>query len=164
MEITGERALENITESQMFTLVVAQPDQDNIALDVLFDALDTHIADPNFIQLALTINGGIAAGGTTLSLETNVINLPQRYTTQLKKLIWPEKTDNAVNLYMIVENPLVSQSPLKIALASSVTTYQDDPDSVKAKIAQWFDAQLQVIITQQAAEDAVEAEADMATD
>ena len=35
MEITGERALENITESQMFTLVVAQPDQDNIALDVL---------------------------------------------------------------------------------------------------------------------------------
>ena len=116
MEITGERALENITESQAFTLVVAQPDQDDIALDALFEALDTHIADPNFIHLALTINGGIAAGGTTLTLE----------------------------------NPLVSQSQLKIALASSVTAYQDDPDSVKSKIAQWFTAQLQVIVDQQA--------------
>ncbi|WP_270747033.1 hypothetical protein [Leuconostoc lactis] len=154
MKITGERALENITASQAFTLVVAQPDQDDIALDALFEALDTHIADPNFIHLALTINGGIAAGGTTLTLETNVINLPQRYTNQLKKLIWPEKPDNDVNLYMIVENPLVSQSQLKIALASSVTAYQDDPDSVKSKIAQWFTAQLQVIVEQQTVADA----------
>ena len=55
---------------------------------------------------------------------------------------------------MIVENPLVSQSQLKIALASSVTAYQDDPDSVKSKIAQWFTAQLQVIVEQQTMADA----------
>nr|MWN21548.1 hypothetical protein [Leuconostoc lactis] len=49
---------------------------------------------------------------------------------------------------------LVSQSQLKIALASSVTAYQDDPDSVKSKIAQWFTAQLQVIVEQQTMADA----------
>lgn len=149
MQITGEQALVHVTESDYYTLALAQSDHEQIALDDLFAALDAQIANPNLLHLELVINGGVAENGTTLSLETNVINLPQRYTNQLKKLIWPEKIDNDVNLYMIVENPVVSQSQLKISLASSVAAYQDDPDSVKQKISEWFDTQLQTILAQQ---------------
>ncbi|MBM7435404.1 hypothetical protein JOD28_000720 [Leuconostoc rapi] len=153
MQITGEKALANISEELIYDDTINILDDDNVNLDTLFLALDQHVSDETFMRIAGEINGGVAAGGTTLALETNVINLPLRYTNQLKKLIWPEKEDNEINLYMIVENADVSRSNLKIALASSVTTYLDDADSVKAKISQWYDEQLAHIVdVQQLAE------------
>ena len=156
MQITGEQALAHLIAQDSDTLNLTQTDHEQIALDDLFAALDDHIADTNLMHIALTINGGVTEGGTTLTLETNVINLPQRYTNQLNKLIWPDKTDYEVNLYMIIENPEVSQSQLKIALASSVAAYVDDPESVKQKISTWFDTQFQAILTQQAADASAE--------
>lgn len=153
MRITGEQALANISEELIYNDTLNMLDGDNINLDALFVVLDEHISDETFMRILGEINGGVTAGGTTLALETNVINLPLRYTNQLKKLIWPEKEDNEINLYMIIENADVSRSNLKIALASSVTAYLDDADSVKAKISQWYDEQLAHIIdVQQLAE------------
>lgn len=149
MQITGEKALENIVEDTIYYYKDNISDSDHIALDNLFMTLDKHINDDTFIHIAGEINGGIDEGGTTLTLETNVVNLPLRYTNQLKKLIWPEKDDNDVNLYMIVENVDVSQSNLKIAFVSSVTAYLDDSASVKTKISQWFDEQLANIVAAQ---------------
>ncbi|MBZ6014205.1 hypothetical protein KIJ04_05520 [Leuconostoc gelidum subsp. gelidum] len=149
MQITGEKALENISEDAIYFYKDHILDGDHIALDNLFMILDEHIHDDNFIHIAGEINGGITEGGTTLTLETNIVNLPLRYTNQLKKLIWPEKEDNQVNIYMIIENVDVSQSNLKIALASSVAAYLDDAASVKIKMSQWFDEQLANIVIAQ---------------
>ncbi|MGY3743269.1 hypothetical protein [Leuconostoc inhae] len=149
MQITGEKALENISEDTIYSHKENILDSDHIALDNLFTMLDKHIHDDNFIHIDGEINGGITEGGTTLTLETNIVNLPLRYTNQLKKLIWPEKEDNQVNIYMIIENIDVSQSNLKISLASSVAAYLDDAASVKLKISQWFDEQLANIVVAQ---------------
>lgn len=149
MQITGEKALENISEDTIYSHKENILDSDHIALDNLFTMLDKHIHDDNFIHIDGEINGGITEGGTTLTLETNIVNLPLRYTNQLKKLIWPEKEDNQVNIYMIIENIDVSQSNLKISLASSVAAYLDDVASVKLKISQWFDEQLANIVVAQ---------------
>ncbi|MBZ6010429.1 hypothetical protein [Leuconostoc gelidum] len=149
MQITGEKALENISEDAIYFYKDNILDGDPIALDNLFMILDKHIHDDNFIHIAGEINGGVTEGGTTLTLETNIVNLPLRYTNQLKKLIWPEKEDNQVNIYMIIENVDVSQSNLKIALASSVVAYLDDAASVKIKMSQWFDEQLANIVIAQ---------------
>lgn len=160
MQITGEKALANISEELIYDDTINILDGENVNLDALFLALDQHVSDETFMRIAGQINGGVAVGGTTLALETNVINLPLRYTNQLKKLIWPEKEDNEVNLYMIVENDDVSRSHLKIALASSVTTYLDDADSVKSKISQWYDEQLvHIVNAQQLAEQTEENDA-----
>lgn len=149
MQITGEKALTNVTDDSIYYHTDVLSDGEDIALDNLFSELDKHISDGTFMHIDININGGVAEGGTTIALETNVINLPLRYTNQLKKLIWPEKEDNDVNLYMIIENADVSQSNLKISLASSVDTYLDDSDSVKAKISQWFNEQLAHIVDAQ---------------
>ncbi len=84
MQITGEKALENILEDAIYFYKDTILDSDHIALDNLFMILDKHIHDDNFIHITGEINGGITEGGTTLTLETNIVNLPLRYTNQLK--------------------------------------------------------------------------------
>ncbi|QEA42916.1 hypothetical protein FGL85_10535 [Leuconostoc pseudomesenteroides] len=160
MQITGERALANIADAAFYNKSITVEDGQTVPIDALMSELAQHVTDENFMQVTLNINGGIEADGTTLSLETNVINLPLRYQNQLRKMILPDSEALVVNLYMIVENPLVSQSRLKIALVSSVSTYEDDTDSAQAKIASWFDEQLAHIVSEQASA-GTEAQADV---
>ncbi|WP_349550654.1 hypothetical protein [Leuconostoc pseudomesenteroides] len=160
MQITGERALANIADAAFYNKSITVEDGQTVPIDALMSELAQHVTDENFMQVTLNINGGIEADGTTLSLETNVINLPLRYQNQLRKMILPDSEALAVNLYMIVENPLVSQSRLKIALVSSVSTYEDDTDSAQAKIASWFDEQLAHIVSEQESAE-TEAQADV---
>lgn len=150
MQITGERALANIADATFYNKSITVEDGQTVPIDELMSELAQHVADENFMQITLNINGGIEADGTTLSVETNVINLPLRYQNQLRKMILPDSEALGVNLYMIAENPFVSQSKLKIALVSSVATYEDDTDSAQAKIASWFDEQLAHIVSEQA--------------
>ncbi|MGO1337633.1 MAG: hypothetical protein ACTMH7_04110 [Leuconostoc fallax] len=144
MMISGEQIQTNIVDEVYYKQTLISDDTETIPLDQLFSVVDAHIEDEHFMQVTLDINEGSAAGGTTLSIETNFINLPLRYKNALRKLIWVDKTSD-INLYMIIENEFVSQSNLKIALASSVSAYQDDAESVKAKISTWFTEQLQNI-------------------
>ena len=160
MQITGERALANIADAAFYNKSITVEDGQTVPIDALMSEVAQHVTDENFMQVTLNINGGIEADGTTLSLETNVINLPLRYQNQLRKMILPDSEALVVNLYMIVENPLVSQSRLKIALVSSVSTYEDDTDSAQAKIASWFDEQLAHIVSEQASPE-TEAQADV---
>ncbi|MFT9469274.1 hypothetical protein [Leuconostoc pseudomesenteroides] len=160
MQITGERALANIADAAFYNKSITVEDGQTVPIDALMSELAQHVTDENFMQVTLNINGGIEADGTTLSLETNVINLPLRYQNQLRKMILPDSEVLVVNLYMIVENPLVSQSRLKIALVSSVSTYEDDTDSAQAKIASWFDEQLAHIVSEQVSAE-TEAQADV---
>jgi len=160
MQITGERALANIADAAFYNKSITVEDGQTVPIDALMSELAQHVTDENFMQVTLNINGGIEADGTTLSLETNVINLPLRYQNQLRKMILPDSEALVVNLYMIVENPLVSQSRLKIALVSSVSTYEDDTDSAQAKIASWFDEQLAHIVSEQVSAE-TEAQADV---
>ncbi|MFT8757629.1 hypothetical protein [Leuconostoc pseudomesenteroides] len=150
MQITGERALANIADAAFYNKSITVEDGQTVPIDALMSELAQHVTDENFMQVTLNINGGIESDGTTLSLETNVINLPLRYQNQLRKMILPDSESLGVNLYMIAENPFVSQSKLKIALVSSVSTYEDDTDSAQAKIASWFDEQLTHIVSEQA--------------
>jgi hypothetical protein len=149
MQITGERALVNIENETFYTKRIDVADDETIPLDALFSEIDSHIENENFIHIELQINGGVESTGTTLSVETNVINLPLRYQNQLRKLVWQEKDALDVNLYMIAENEFESQSHLRISLASSVATYVDDSESVKAKISTWFNEQLEHIVNEQ---------------
>lgn len=149
MQIIGERALVNIENETFYTKRIDVADDETIPLDALFSEIDSHIENENFIHIELQINGGVESTGTTLSVETNVINLPLRYQNQLRKLVWQEKDALDVNLYMIAENEFESQSHLKISLASSVATYVDDSESVKAKISTWFNEQLEHIVNEQ---------------
>lgn len=160
MQITGERALANIADATFYNKSITVEDGQTVPIDELMSELAHHVADENFMQITLNINGGIEADGTTLSVETNVINLPLRYQNQLRKMILPDSEALGVNLYMIAENPFVSQSKLKIALVSSVSTYEDDTDSAQAKIASWFDEQLAHIVSEQAYAE-TEAQADV---
>ena len=162
MQITGERALANIADAAFYNKSITVEDGQTVPIDALMSELAQHVTDENFMQVTLNINGGIEADGTTLSLETNVINLPLRYQNQLRKMILPDSESLGVNLYMIAENPFVSQSKLKIALVSSVATYEDDTDSAQAKIASWFDEQLAHIVSEQAsAETEVQADVEI---
>ena len=160
MQITGERALANIADAAFYNKSITVEDGQTVPIDALMSELAQHVTDENFMQVTLNINGGIEADGTTLSLETNVITFPLRYQTQLRNMILPDSEALVVNLYMIVENPLVSQSRLKIALVSSVSTYEDDTDSAQAKIASWFDEQLAHIVSEQVSAE-TEAQADV---
>lgn len=142
--MTGEQALANIVEQLYVDNTTKIADDATIELTTIFDDLTKHATDSTLMRSAIDIDGGFALGGTTLSVETNVINMPLRYQSQLKKMIWAEQ-DYDVNIYMIIDSPFVSTSNLKIALASSVAAYQDDEATVQAKIQAWFHEELQLV-------------------
>ncbi|HJE31682.1 MAG TPA: hypothetical protein K8V66_04680, partial [Weissella confusa] len=80
----------------------------------------------------------------SLRLETGLINLPIRYTNAISKIVINDpETD--VTLYMIVEHPLVTKSGLRIETAATVAAFLDDPETVEAKIAAFFDKELTAI-------------------
>lgn len=141
MQITGEQALAHIEAADFQNYVNQVADDAPIDLDILFDLFNQHAQSDQLLRATLEVDGGIENGGTTLSLETNVINMPLRYVNQLKKMLYTEETYE-VNIYAIIDSPFVSQSNLKIAYASSVEAYLDDPESVQAKIRQWFTEEL----------------------
>lgn len=155
MDITGEKVLAIIQEQDYYQQTITIEDGEAIALDQLFEQTTEHLTDDTLMSVTVQVNGGMAEGGTSLTLETNVINLPLRYQNQLKKLVYAEETYE-VNLYMYIENPDVSQSNLKIKKVSTVAAYQDDMDSIQAKISTWFDEQLAHIVdVQSQGDDAV---------
>ena len=80
LNITGQKALENIVENHFYVDTLTVGDEQNIDLDGLFERLDKHITDITFMHLDILVAGGVSEGGTTLTLETNIINLPLRYT------------------------------------------------------------------------------------
>ncbi|MDF7626441.1 hypothetical protein OZX65_02285 [Leuconostocaceae bacterium ESL0723] len=145
MQISGADFLQVLTDEAYDQEVLPVADQAAVDLDQLFDRLGQQVENPKLMQLTVTLNGGVAEGGTNLTLETNVINLPLRYQNQLKKLVYADQ-DYEVNLYMYVENADVSKSHLKITKVSSVTAYVDDPDSGQQKISAWFDQELAHIV------------------
>lgn len=145
MQISGEKILAVIEAQDYYQEALTVADGQAIELDQLFQKVDQHLMDAQLMSISLTVNGGVSEGGTTLTLESNVINLPLRYQNQLKKLVYVEE-DYDVNLYMYIENMDVSQSHLKIAKVSSITAYHDDLAGGQAKISQWFDEQLAHIV------------------
>ncbi|CAH1852865.1 hypothetical protein [Convivina intestini] len=162
MQISGEKILAVIEAQDYYQEALTVADGQAIELDQLFQKVDEHLMDAQLMSISLAVNGGVSEGGTTLTLESNVINLPLRYQNQLKKLVYVEE-DYDVNLYMYIENMDVSQSHLKIAKVSSITAYSDDLEGGQAKISQWFDEQLAHIVEVQkqvAAEEVAEKEAE----
>lgn len=158
MQVLGEKILAQIADESYDKEEMSSADGQAIDLNALFDKLASRAQNQEqLFSLALEINGGIAEGGTTLSLESNAINLPLRYQNQLKKLLYPDQ-DYEINLYMIAENNDVSQSKMKIAKVSSLQAYLDDPDSIQAKISTWFDQKLEYIVEAQQAAKAEEKE------
>ncbi|GAP02379.1 hypothetical protein FPFC_012590 [Fructobacillus pseudoficulneus] len=159
MQINGQAIVEQIEEQTYAQESLDAKDGQTIDLEALLTAFLPLAKKENLARAALLVDGGIEAGGTTLSLEANVINLPLRYANQEKKLVYTDQ-DYDLQVYTIIDNPHVSKSQLKIAKLSSLAALLDDPDGVMAKAAAWFDDQLQVI--QENQEAAVQAEKEAA--
>lgn len=158
MSINGQAIIDQIEEQNYAQETLAVKDGQSIDLDALFSAFLPLAQKENLALAKADIDGGIEEGGTTFSLEVNVINLPLRYANQEKKLVYADQ-DYDLQVYTIVDNPNVSKSRLKIAKLSSLAALLDDSDGVFAKAAAWFDDQLQVILEnqQQAEQEAAEA-------
>lgn len=110
----------------------------------LFAALDTKLNEQVIVRVEVAVAELIAAEPVKFSLETEAINLPTRYVNALEKLI-DEETVYPVNLYMIVEHPLVSQSGMLIQKSASLAAYLDDKVSVQKRIEDFFNDQLTLI-------------------
>ncbi|GAO99693.1 hypothetical protein [Fructobacillus ficulneus] len=164
MQITGQAILDQIEEQTYAQETVTGQDGQVLDLDALFAAFLPLAQKENLAKASLDVDGGIEEGGTTFSLEVNVINLPLRYTNQEKKLVYADQ-DYDLQVYMIVDNPFVSKSRLQIAKVASLAALLDDHEGVFAKAAAWFDDQLQAIQENQknqAEEAAAAAEAEKA--
>ncbi|USS91862.1 hypothetical protein [Fructobacillus americanaquae] len=148
MSINGQAIIDQIEEQNYVQETLAVKDGQSIDLDALFSAFLPLAQKENLAMAKADIDGGIEEGGTTFSLEVNVINLPLRYANQEKKLVYTDQ-DYDLQVYTIVDSPNVSKSRLKIAKLSSLAALLDDSDGVFAKAAAWFDDQLQVIMENQ---------------
>lgn len=150
MELSGETIVDLVENQSYEEKVVANPAGKEIDLDSLFAAFTDLAKSEQPVRAALDVDGGIEQGGTTLSMEANVINLPLRYKNQEKKLVYVDKAYE-LSVYLIVDNAHVSKSALKIEKLSSLTAFLDDSESVLAKGAKWFATQLDAIRENQAA-------------
>lgn len=150
MELSGETIVDLVENQSYEDKVVANPAGKEIDLDALFAAFQDLSKSEQPVRAALDVDGGIEQGGTTLSLEANVINLPLRYKNQEKKLVYVDQAYE-LSVYLIVDNAHVSKSALKIEKLSSLSAFLDDPDSVFSKAAAWFADQLETIRENQTA-------------
>ncbi|MFL1696201.1 hypothetical protein ACJQWY_05320 [Weissella kandleri] len=141
MERTGNELIALLKAEEIEHKVWTAADQSTVQLDPLFDYVEQQL------QANQMVSGEIMISGTEpihLTLESNLINLPLRYVNQISKIVIDDPAKE-VNIYMIVEHPHVTRSGLRIELAASVQSYLDDSDSVKGKIAQFFDQELESI-------------------
>ncbi|MBS9335745.1 hypothetical protein [Fructobacillus papyrifericola] len=137
MELSGENIVDLVDNQSYQEKVIDNPEGKAVDLDGLFAAFAKLAENEEPARAALAIDGGIEAGGTTLSMELNVINLPLRYKNQEKKLVYVDQAYE-LNVYLVVDNAYVTKSALKIEKLASLSAYLDDPDSVLAKAAKRF--------------------------
>lgn len=141
MQLTGNALIEALEVEAVTAKTFTAADEATINLDDFFAFVHKTLAADQLVHAEMVISGDEPI---ILSVESNLINLPLRYANAIKKIVI--NNDEAdVNLYMIVENPRVSQSGLRIDLAASVTAALDDFDSVAARIAAYFDEKITLI-------------------
>lgn len=110
----------------------------------MFTTLTQSLTEYPVNHIEVTVAELINAEPVKFSVESGAINLPLRYTNAITKLI-DEDTAYELNIYMIIEHPLVSQSGLFIQKAASVAAYEDDTESVQARIEEFFNEKLALI-------------------
>ena len=141
MQLTGNDFIAAIKDEQYEVKSFTAADQATVNLDDLFTYAEKAMADNKLFSAELLISGDEPI---SLRLETGLINLPIRYTNAISKIVINDpETD--VTLYMIVEHPLVTKSGLRIETAATVAAFLDDPETVEAKIAAFFDKELTAI-------------------
>lgn len=141
MELTGNEFIEILKNEQIKSKSFTAADTAEINLDDLFNFATKGLKDGQIISSEMIISGDEPI---SLRVESSLINLPLRYVNAISKIVINDPSKD-VNLYMIVEHPLVSKSGLKIELASSVAAYLDDVESVEHKITNFFTEKIQAI-------------------
>lgn len=141
MQLTGNDLIEALNANTISEASFIAPDQATIDLDELLAFVRQALTAGDLVGAELVISGDEPIH---LRLESNLINLPLRYVNQISKIVINNPASE-VNVYMIVEHPLVSQSGLRIDQAATVTGFLDDLDSVAAKIAAYFDEKIALI-------------------
>lgn len=144
MEILGSEFLEVVKDQQVLEVNESLVNLNELDFTAAFADLDQNIAHQKVSRVAIAVTELVEGEPLTFSLETSAINLPVRYVNALTKLI-DEETLYPVNIYMIIEHPMVSQSSLFIQKAASVAAYLDDPASVQKRIIAFFTDQVALI-------------------
>lgn len=144
MEILGSEFLEivknnAVVEDQQVVATFAELD-----FELLFSALNKNLSQASIQRTQLIVSELIDTEPVQFSIETEIINLPTRYVNSLEKIV-DEETVYDINLYMVVEHPLVSRSGMIIRKAASLAAYMDDQGSVKQRIENFFDEQIALI-------------------
>lgn len=141
MLLSGNDLIEKVTNDTFVHQTWTAADQATIVLDTMFTFVQKHLDAGDLLSVETLVSGDEPI---YLALETNLVNLPIRYANQLGKIVINDP-EAEVNLYMYVEHPLVTHSGMRIELAASVAAYLDDPDSVNAKISEFYNRELQTI-------------------
>ena len=144
MEILGSEFLEIVKNEQVLEAKTTLANFNELDFTAAFAILDQNITKQTVTRVQIDVSELVEGEPLILGLETSVINLPLRYTNALTKLV-DEETMYPVNVYMIVEHPMVSQSSLFIQKAASVAAYLDDPTSVQERIKTFFSDQVALI-------------------
>lgn len=155
MEITGNEMIAALKDEAVKQVSFTAADTATVELDSLFTALAEYVQKGELVSAELVVSGDEPI---SLRVETNIINLPVKYVNAISKIIINDPATD-VNLYMIVEHPLVTRSGLRIELAASVAAYLDDEESVQMKIANFFTKELQSIQEAKKAAEATDTEA-----
>ena len=141
MQMTGNDFIAALKEETYASQSFTAADQATVNLDDLF----TYAQD--MAQKAQLFSGELLISGDepiSLRLESSLVNLPLRYTNAISKIVINDPAAD-VQVYMIIEHPLVTKSGLRIEKVASVAAFVDDPESSQVKIATFFDKYLQVI-------------------
>lgn len=144
MEILGSEFLEivknnTVVENEQVVATLADLD-----FKILFSALNKNLTQTAIQRVQLSAGELIEAEPVKFSIETEIINLPTRYANALEKIV-DEATMYDINLYMVVEHPLVSRSGMIIQKAASLVAYLDNQVTVEQRMKTFFDEQLALI-------------------
>ncbi|MHC9533424.1 hypothetical protein ACVQ8P_02000 [Dellaglioa sp. BT-FLS60] len=90
-----------------------------------YAALEKSLRDKKLAEIQLMIE--YPEGTAIFTLETNIINLPFRYYKKMPGFFNEVSDEADINVYLIVESPILNVSKLRIDEVTSATSYLENP-------------------------------------
>lgn len=142
MQIAASEIIQQLKESTFLSkdfkvTKVSLKKEDNTGVTEIFDYLKDAVEDQQIVEAVITVNKDV-----TIRIQTNIINLPYLYPTQLEKVIEQDK-DYELNVYAIFEAEKINNSHLRIDKLGTVDQLLENQVVISHEFTEWVTTQFE---------------------
>ncbi len=140
MNISGNELINIIDNDKVINKIIKKVNIDDINFNEIANNIVEYSNENKIFSIQIQVNNSLE-----IEIESNIINLPLKYSNILKKIIINDEP-KPINIYVIIENENISKSKLKIKKIISIDSYIKNIDKYNNEIIAWLKEQNENII------------------